>query len=242
MCLDTGTPRSQLVDQAARESAEDAYAESRGVLGSGRSRRVRLNSLEVGGLSFDDLEVDLVPPDQAGARALLGLDVLGRRPFAFWPRQGRLVWEDEPPDTPRSLSVDGAGHLRLTVMWPGLTVRAVLDTGAGITVIDTDLAERWPQLFTGHGSAPGTDATGTTARTPTATVARGRLEDDLLLVPHRVAFTGLRAATAHLTEPIEVILGTPAIDGFDWWLDIPGRRWAATSSHRFPGAPAPSLA
>ncbi|GAA1139983.1 aspartyl protease family protein [Ornithinicoccus hortensis] len=229
MCLDTGSPRTQLVD---RSSSGDGggYAESRGVLGSGRSRSARLGGLEFGGVRVSDLEVELVPPEQPGARALLGLDVLGREPFTFRPREGVLVCGDDPPGPTHRLPLDDTGHLRIPVSWPGLSVNAVLDTGAGITVVDTALADRVPQLFTDHGSAPGTDATGTTVQTPTATIVEGRLADDLLLAPHRIAFTDLRAATAHLTEPVEVILGTPAIDLFDWWLDVPGRRWAAGSA------------
>lgn len=228
MCLDTGAPRSQLVEQPTGEPGERAYGVTRGVLGSGRSRRAGLECLRLGGLRVTGLDVDIVPPDQPSARGLLGLDVLGRRAFSFRPREGNLVWEDDPPGPTQPLLLDDTGHLRVPVSWPGLSVSAVLDTGAGITVVDTALAGQLPQLFADHGSAPGQDATGTTVQTPTATVVEGRLGGDLKVPPHRVAFTPLRAATAHLPEPLDVILGTPAIDAFDWWLDVPGRRWAAS--------------
>lgn len=230
LVLDTGALRSQLVDDATVQEfrgAERVAGRSHGALGSAATQRVRVARLALGVVEVTDLEIDLVPPDLPGARSLVGLDLLRQRAFALHPQAGRLVWGGTAAREAQPLHLDSTGHLRVAMTWPGLTVSAVLDTGAGVTVVDSGLAERHPGLFRGHGSAPGTDVTGTTVQTTTATVRSGTIGDAIPLGPHRVAFTPLVEATAHLDQPLQVILGAPAIHQLDWWFDLPNGYFAA---------------
>lgn len=150
-----------------------------------------------------------------------GLGVLG-----FYPGEGKLVWDDQPVAEPQRLNRHASGHPQADLIWSSYRTRAVVDTGAGITVMDDSIARDHPELFTEHSTAPGIDATGSVVQTPTAMVVDCQLHN-MVLGAHRVAFTHLLEATAHLDEPLEVILGTPAIDQLDWWWDLPNDQWAA---------------
>ena len=52
------------------------------------------------------------------------------------------------------------GHPLLDLRWPDVTGRAVFDTGAGITVVDTSFVRAHPDLFTHAGQTTGTDSAG----------------------------------------------------------------------------------
>lgn len=226
LVLDTGALQTELVGEVVTDTV------TRGVFGSGRRGRRRVGSIRLGGHVLTDRTIGVVPLGSTAGRPLLGLDVLATVPFLLRSSTDELLIDRPAPDTTMPLRRDPQGHRRLRLTVPGtdLAIWAVLDTGAGITVLDSTLLQRFPALFSNVGASVGIDATGTAVRTPTSTIAAARLDaggaNGVDIAAHRVAFTDLHAATGHLAEPVEVILGTPALVQHDWWFDLARNRWA----------------
>jgi hypothetical protein len=230
MVLDTGKARTQLVGDHKGDPSI-----SRGVLGGATVSSRRVGAMRVGAHTVHDLLVDVVPPEAPGARSLLALDVLARQVFELSPARGTLSWGTSPPELTWGVHRDPTGHARVRVAVPhsDFDVWAVLDTGAGITIVDRELADTHRALFERHGHALGTDASGTTVPTPTAYMSPCRLGDassGVDLGAQRVAFTSLAQATSHLDEPVHMILGTPALSQAGWWFDYAAGRMGCAAT------------
>lgn len=226
LTLDTGTPRTRLTRQPG---APIATEHTQGVLGAARVGRA-VAEVALPGVPGQRLEIETVERDLPGARALLGLDYLSATTFGLSVVRRSLEIGTPPPHgAPVSTHLPSeAPHLLVPLTTAeGSVFAAVFDTGAGITVLDSAFADEHPEWFSDHSSATGTDAAGHQVSTPVAHM-HGTAIGDHPLQPHRVAFLDLRAQTAHLRQPLDVILGLPAIAQFDWWFDVEQRTWAVT--------------
>ena len=190
-----------------------------GLFGRVPVERVVLPDLTVPGLTAGRRTVARLRSGGAGARSLLGLDVLGAHALLLHGPAATLhttVAGGLPADL--SLERGERGHRYLPVALPGgRVVRALWDTGADITVVDRELVTSHPELFTAPGSAIGTDASGTTAVTDVCRIEAYRIAD--------VLFASHVVAVADLPEPAEMALGHPTLRQATWSMDLPsGRR------------------
>jgi hypothetical protein len=225
--LDSGSPTTQIADPGALISAAVVGEDTaEGLFGRAPVERVVLSDLTVPGLTAGRRTVARLRTGGAGARSLLGLDVLGEHALLL----------DGPAATLHTTVAGGLaahlplergprGHCYLPVALPGgRVVRALWDTGADITVVDRELVTSHPELFTALRSANGTDAVGATMVTDVC-----RLEAywiaDVLFASHLVA-------VADLPEPFEMALGYPTLRQAIWSMDLPSGRWAVSRAQR----------
>jgi len=226
--LDSGSATTQIADPGSLISASVVGEDTaEGLFGRAPVELVVLPDLTVPGLAAGGRTVHRLRTGGAGARSLLGLDVLGEHALLLDGPAATLhatVAGGLAADLP--LERGTRGHCYLPVTLPGgRVVRALWDTGADITVVDRELVTSHPELFTVLASASGTDAVGATVVTDVYRLTDYRIAD--------VRFTSHPVAVADLPEPMEMVLGYTTLSQAIWSMDLPSGRWAV--SRRRPG-------
>jgi hypothetical protein len=224
--LDSGGATTQIADPGALIAASVVGEETaEGLFGRVPVERVVLPDLTVPGLTAGRRTVHRLRTGGAGARSLLGLDVLGEHALLLHGPAATLhttVAGGLAANLP--LERGTRGHCYLPVVLPGgRVVRALWDTGADITVVDRELVTSHPELFTAARSANGTDAMGATMVTDVCRLKAYRIAD--------VLFASHPVAVADLPEPMEMALGYPTLRQAIWSMDLPSGRWAISRAH-----------
>ncbi len=221
--LDTGSPSTQIADPDGLVSGTVIEADtSGGLFGSVPVERIDVFDLTVPGLTSGPRIVARLRAGGDGARSLVGLDVLGAHALLLdGPAAALHTAEAGALAADLPLERGERGHCYLPVTLPGgRVVRALWDTGAGITVVDRELVTSHPELFGGAGSAKGIDANGTAMATEIRRMEAYRIAD--------VPFAGHPVAVADLPERMEMVIGVPTLRQAIWSMDLPSGRWAVS--------------
>lgn len=123
--------------------------------------------------------------------------------------------------------LDDKFHPYVDVHVGAISAQSVWDTGAGMTIADSNFIEAHPALFRRAGRSTGTDASGASRETAMYRMA-APLIGDHRFPPLTVAAVDLAAVNATLALPMDLILGYNALRRANWLFDFPGRRWAIT--------------
>ncbi len=221
--LDSGSPTTQISDPDAVISASVVGEDTgEGLFGRAPVERIVLSDLTVPGLTAGRRTVARLRTGGAGARSLLGLDVLGDHALLLNGPEGTLH-TTVAGGLAASLPLERGtrGHCYLPVALPGgRVVRALWDTGADITVVDRELVTSHPELFTAVRSASGTDSMGATMVTDVCRLEAFSIAD--------VRFASHLVAVADLPEPMEMVLGYTTLRQAIWSMDLPSGRWAVS--------------
>jgi predicted aspartyl protease len=143
--LDTGTARSIVADDLARQLAAPAVAKSDVVTSTGSDLRlvVRLASLTMASATAHDLSAAVVPAVQLArlghdVRGLLGQDFLSAFNYTLDYRRRRLTWDErlscDAPGAARMTAADGRFVMALEDD-NGEPLRLVPDSGAEVAVL-----------------------------------------------------------------------------------------------------------
>jgi len=224
--LDSGSATTQVADPGALLSASVVGEDTaEGLFGRAPVELVVLSDLTVPGLTAGRRTVHRLRTGGAGARSLLGLDVLGEHALLLHGPAATLhttVAGGLAANLP--LERGTRGHCYLPVALPGgRVVRALWDTGADITMVDQELVTSHPELFTAVRSASGTDAVGATMVTDVCRLKAYWIAD--------VLFASHLVAVADLPEPMDMVLGYPTLCQAVWSMDLPSGRWAVSRAN-----------
>jgi predicted aspartyl protease len=156
--LDTGSARSLVADDLARQVAAPAVAKSEVVTSTGSDLRlvVRLTSVTMASATADDLLAAVAPAAQLarlghGVRGLLGQDFLSAFNYTLDYRRRRLTWDE-------TLSCDAPGAARMTAAEGRFVMDLHDEHGAPLRLVPDSGADM-PILFRpGAESAPGSTA------------------------------------------------------------------------------------
>ena len=230
--LDTGAATTTMAaDEYTAGLPAVSARDSHGAFCAMGETLVTVADVAVGPLWADSLEVAVTDAARPDAPCLLGMDVIGRYCCHFRFAAGVVEVGGQAPGSASALYTGSRGHAYLDVGWreaPGVSASANWDSGAGITIVHQEFWRQHSELFTGIGTAEGTDASGRRAETPlvlmTGPVIGGRP-----FLPHKAAVVDLSAANATVDRPMDLILGYPTWSQADWLFDFPARRWALTS-------------
>jgi gag-polyprotein putative aspartyl protease len=228
--LDTGAPRTQLeTDEYTATLSQVASENSGGALSGPVSQPVvTITDLVVGPLRAAALEVIRADGNGIPAPNLLGMDVL-RRYCCHLRLEACALDVGESPSqlADRDLLMSRRGHVYVDLHWPGVTANALLDTGAGATLVNRDFWLAHPELFEPAGTSVGTDAHGAQAEAPVLlmaeTVIGGRA-----FGRHQAVAVDLSGPNSTAEIPMDFIIGYPTLRQADWLLDFPAKRWAVT--------------
>ncbi len=232
--VDTGAGTTALVgDELTRVLPAAGLLTSAGLFASTTEVRATVSELQLGELRALSVAVLVTGQDQEGARNLLGMNVLGgyrcRFQFLDTPPTLQLSMTTMPAMTgEETLMIGPHGQPFVVLTWPdGTTARALWDSGAGITVVDTTFHDEHPLLFEAVGTVNPTDSTGTQMSTQTCTVAASSV-GALTLAPHIAAILDLAPTTTAGGPCTDLILGYPSLSQANWVLDFPAHRWSAS--------------
>lgn len=224
--LDTGAARTQVLEGVIGESAtREGKDASSGVFATRPQRLATIEDLVIGPLRLPALEVAVADPAAPNAEPLLGMDVLRSARLDLRLSEQTLSFAGSEQRAWYPLRFDRRVHPYTDVRWGDVTAAAVIDTGAGITIVDRTFAEGHPEFIRPVGTSVGTDATGASVETPTVMIAAPQIAG-VTIPPHRGAVVDLSAANATLDEPMDLIVGYTTLAYGDWTLDFPNRRWA----------------
>ena len=232
--LDTGAARSAVAwDDYTSRFDSHAKSASSGTFGiSSREDLIRVPSIEVGPISRRDFTLVRLPRQGEHSRNLIGMDLLKehRCHFRFSADQV-LVDEADTGLASQRLILDARFHPYVNVYLQAVQGRAVWDTGAGMTVVNTNFIARHPALFRRVGESTGRDATGFEMDTPTFIMEESVIGEHTF-PPHKVVGVDLSVVNATLERPMDLILGYNTLRRADWLFDFPSKRWAITHYRR----------
>jgi len=227
--LDTGCAKTTLTwNHLTQNFLSIGKQESSGTFGKAEFDLVKLKSISAGPLSRTDWAVRRAP-EGGTDRHLLGMDVMMDHclSFAFDDALVNIVSE---ADARRSLAdqdliMDRGLIPCIAVRAGGVDSSAIWDSGAGITLVDTNFVTEHPELFVSLGSEMGTDSTNRKQETPIYMMS------GLAVAGHE--FNPVKVAAVPLTNPsnptksaMNFVLGFSALRQAHWLFDFPNRKWS----------------
>lgn len=225
LVLDTGAARTGVPGSVLGGDRESVGSHNSGtVFGRQTTDRVTVESLRFGGIEHGPLLIDRNTTDDGQ----LGLDVLGHHRVHLDLDGGWLsLDEGDHVGTQHPLSLGRSGHPHLRMHWGEVSAYGVLDTGASVSVVDVDFAQRHPELFTLLGdTSTGTDAAGITHAGQIWTLAASTI-DDIAFAAHTAAVVDLGFVNQGAERPVDLIIGYPLLRQAVWTLDWPKGAWSA---------------
>jgi Aspartyl protease len=227
MTLDTGAGQTDLdVDEYTRGLTPVGEDTSAGTFGVPVVYPVvTITDFAVGSLRLATLDVRR---SEHVAGGVLGMDVLGQHRCHVRLDAAILSVDPSPgAELDNELLMDRRGHAFIEVHWPGVSARALLDTGSSPTVVNRDFWLGHPELFEQIGLIEGTDAGGEQAQTPLLLMAESIIGQRTFARTKAVA-VDLSPVNSTADYPMDLILGYPTLRQADWLLDFPARRWTLT--------------
>jgi hypothetical protein len=227
LLLDTGSRRSSVPREGSFATAElHGTRTGRGASGdSVTDQLIRIRSLSIGDLDSVDVLVDLQPENWPHP-PLLGTHMFEPYACAFRFSDGCIdVGVDDHGDgAPWGDSWTPAVEL----CWDETLVRAVWDTGAGITIVDRTWAQEHPEAVTVSDIQDhGTDSTGRAVAGQRGTLTSFTIHGTRFAGDQPCGIVDLSPFNAHMLRgPINMLLGLPQICQVDWLLDFPQRKIA----------------
>jgi predicted aspartyl protease len=219
--LDTGAARTgMLADAWVAGLPSDERHTANAVFAAITEDIVVLPSVTLGPLVVANVRAARAAAGKAGDN-LLGMDVLGGAAIRI-DLDGAEVGVESSGALPTAWPLDRSqrGHPFVELRWGDAAGRAVFDTGASITLMDTAFLAEHPSQFTYVGMTKGTDAAGvemTTDLYQMDTVTIGDRE----FTPTRVAVVDLPQNNGRM----DFVLGYPVIRQAVWAFDFPANRW-----------------
>jgi hypothetical protein len=138
LVLDSGAARTGMRSDAWIDALpSNARHESSGVFAATSEDLIVLPSITLGPLIITDVQATRA----AVGESLLAMDVLGAAAIRIDLDRAELTIEASgTASLPWTLERSPHGHPFVDLRWPDATGRAIFDTGAGITVVDTSFA------------------------------------------------------------------------------------------------------
>ena len=226
--LDTGAAVSRVIcdDYTAGLPVADTR-ESSGAFSKSHLEMVVVPEVIFGSISKTDFSMARLPAGKHG-RNIIGMDLLKEHSLFFDFAGNKLEIDAQCPEAAgdcRALALSGKSHPYVEVSFAGISAQAVWDTGAGLTVVDSEFVKDNPALFRQLSLSRGTDSSGTTAETPML-VMKACVIGGVKFQAHRVASIDMSIIKSGAHAPVDMILGYNALKQANWFFDFPGKRWA----------------
>ena len=227
--LDTGAAKTRIqFDEYTSTFPSTEQDSSAGVFARSSEDMITVPNIEVGPLVKHEFTLVRGAQQHAGPKNLIGMDFLKDFRCHFYFDDNR-VSIDEPVEEGigwQDLFLDKRFHPYIPVQFGGVTASTVWDTGASVTVADSNFIEKHPALFreAEAGQSTGIDSTGAEVATPVFMMSEYVI-DGHLFPPQRVAAVDLTQANATLEVPMDLILGYTAYSKANWVFDFPRRKW-----------------
>jgi len=183
-------------------------------------------NIAIGPISRDNFT--LARATLAAPNNLIGMDLLKDHRLHFHFDTNRIDVDSEyHPEVNdiHELTLSKKSHPYIDVQFDGLKARAVWDTGAGMTVVDSQFVSNNPSLFRSISMSRGTDSAGVVRETPLIAM-KSMTVGNTTFPAHKVVAIDLSLVSASTDIPVDLIMGYNIIRRANWWFDFPGKKWA----------------
>jgi hypothetical protein len=225
--LDTGSAMT-LVVNSGRFSAYTNLGNFRFESASGIPQQTE--TIQVGSIRIDKVEIQnkkVGRSDFPGAENTLGIDVVGRQPFAvnFKPRATLRLNAERPSLPLTTLQVSRDGLLSIPVELGSVEAHAMWDTGVALTTVDQNVIRAHPENFKATKNyMNGVDGAGKSIlvqvfRAKTIKVA------DRTFKNVRVVALDLTMLREGVDKDIRAVIGFNVIRKANWFFDPKNRLW-----------------
>lgn len=227
--LDTGAARTSVqYDDFTSKFKSLKKESSSSVFTRSSEDLIMVSHIELGPILKKDLLIVRYPPKQRSARNLIGMDILKDYSLKFLFDENKVLVD--PPESGESvisqdLFLDKRNHPYIDINFKQLTVKAVWDTGAGITVVDINFINQFPSFFQEMDKSIGTDASGIKMETPMYTMKSIKIGNHMF-PSLKVAGVDLSIINSTIDVPMNLILGYNMLNKANWIFDFPRRKWA----------------
>jgi len=190
-------------------------------------------SITLGSLSRRNFMVARRPPHIQTGSNLIGMNLLKDHSLSFYFDKNRVEVDSKPGNetgnSSQELILGNKSHPNVNINFGELETRAVWDTGAGITVVDTRFINSHPAFFQEAGTSTGTDSTGAMSSTPMF-VMQGATIGGRRFAPTKVAAIDLAPIITSTDIRMDLILGYNLIKEANWLFDFPRKKWSFLGS------------
>jgi predicted aspartyl protease len=229
--LDTGAARSCVrYDEYTTTYASVGSDASSGVFAGGSQDLITVAHLALGPIARTQFTLVRAADGDAGRQNLIGMDLLKDLRCHFRFDERRVIVDEDGEENNAAfedLFLDQRAHPYVPVQLGDVSASAVWDTGASMTVVDTNFIARTPGFFPAAGTSTGTDVTGAQQETPMYMMAAATIGGHTFPT-QRVAAVDLSRVNATLERPMDLIVGYNLYSGAHWLFDFPRRRWRIT--------------
>jgi hypothetical protein len=118
-------------------------------------------------------------------------------------------------------------HPYVDVQLGNVKIKAVWDTGAGISIVDTDFIDNNLNFFEKRGKSKGTDSSGTQIETPIYQM-KTPIIGDKQFPSHMCAAVDFSHIKDQTDTPMDMILGYSTLSKAHWLFDFPKKEWLVT--------------
>lgn len=165
-----------------------------------------------------------------GVQNTLGIDLLGRQPFALhFLHRVAVAFDAMQPKQAASqagqLEVSSHGVFTIVSTFGQDPVRALFDTGSSLTAVDADFVAQHPSDFSETRQfMTGTDGLGHSITMKMFRARRVRVGPrEFRHVP--VVATNLQTLRDGVDRRVQAVIGLNLMRKADWFFDLPNRRW-----------------
>ncbi len=228
--LDTGAATSRVTSDAYTSTfASIEASHSSGVFARRTEDLIMVPSIQVGPISRANIALARVAGGAPNIANLIGMDVLKDFCLQFDFASHRLG-VDLTGDLGQGCSfhklfMDSRFHPYVDVQCGTATAKAVWDSGASLTIVDTSFVKQHPNFFREAGGSTGTDSTGSEMAAATFVMSEATI-GNAAFPTHKVAQVDLSGVNSTIEVPMDLILGYSTLRHANWLLDFPRERWA----------------
>ena len=224
--LDTGAAMSRVVCDSYTSTFDSTTTrETGGAFSTAKYDLIVVPHFTLGPISARNFTMARMT--EGGKTNLIGMDVLKGHAFHFYFDKSRVEVDSEPPDNCiyQDLTLGKKFHPYVDIHFEGLKAKAIWDSGAGITAVDTAFIAEHGQFFQEAGLSEGTDSTGTAMQTPMFIMAAPAI-GNRAFAPCKVAAVNLRHINTNSEIHADLILGYNVLRQANWFFNFPQKKWA----------------
>jgi predicted aspartyl protease len=228
--LDTGAASSEICYDTYTANFEIiGNKNSSGAFSSSNLDIVQVPSISIGPIHQKNFIIRRQSEKGKKIYNLIGMDLLKDHCCHFLFDSDSLVINPQVDDNLKmmKLLLGPKNHPYVDVSFDEITVRAVWDTGASITVVDHSFIENNNQLFQKIGVSRGTDATGASQDTSSYVMSSSRIGSHTF-PPCEVVSVDLSHINSSTKIPMTMILGFTTIQYANWLFNFPTKLWTIT--------------
>ena len=228
--LDTGAACSEICyDSYTADFEIIGNKQSSGAFSSSKLDIIQVPSINIGPIHHNNFIIRRQSEKSKGIFNLIGMDLLKDYCCHFQFDSESVIINPQMEENLDLLPLllGPKQHPYLDVTFDKMTIKAVWDTGASITVVDQDFIENNSHLFEKIGVSTGTDATGASQETSSYLMSSTRIGSHAF-PPSDVVGVDLSHINSSTEIPMTMILGYTTLQYANWLFDFPTKQWAIT--------------